>query len=57
MVSDVCEQQSLVSNHSRLMCTRNVAGRPISSMENRSDWDMYMEVLIWIIDSEAIAMT
>ena len=49
--------QSLASNHFRLLDERGVSDPPLLSARKITDWDTQLEVLGWIIDTEALTVT
>ena len=49
--------QSLASDHFRLLGERGVSDPPLLSARKITDWDTQMEVLGWIIDTEAPTVT
>ena len=49
--------QSLASDHFRLLGARGVSDPPLVSTNKITDWDTRLEVLGWIIDTEALTVT
>ena len=49
--------QSLASDHFRLLGERGVSDPPLLSTSKITDWDTRLEVLGWIIDTEALTVT
>ena len=49
--------QSLTSDHFRLLGEREVSDPPLLSASKITDWDTRLEVLGWIIDTEALTVT
>ena len=49
--------QSLASDHFRLLGERGVSDPPLRSVRKITDWDTQLEVLGWIIDTEALTVT
>ena len=49
--------QSLASDHFRLLGERGVSDPPLLSARKTTNWDTQLEVLGWIIDTEALTVT
>ena len=49
--------QSLASDHFRLLGERGVSDPPLLSTSKITNWDTRLEVLGWIIDTEALTVT
>ena len=49
--------QSLASHHFRLLGVRGASGPPLLSASKITNWDMRLEVLGWLVDTEAPTVT
>ena len=49
--------QSLESDHFRLLGVRGASDPPLSSARKITDWDTRLEVLGWLVDTEAVTVT
>ena len=49
--------QSLASDHFRLLGVRGASDPPLLSASNITNWDTRLEVLGWLVDTEALTVT